>query len=195
MEDLAPFLENVSRKVSLSPDNLDRLLKAFKVVRVKKRQFIIQPGFVAKYRSYVLKGSFRSYAVDEKGIEHTIQFAIDDWWITDYNSYIYQTPATQFVVAQEDSIILQIDFQDEQELKAYSHELETLFRMMAEKSAAYLARRIVSNLTQNAEQRYTEFIETFPKAVQRLPQYVIASYLNMTREFLSKIRNDKAHKK
>jgi CRP-like cAMP-binding protein len=195
MEELAPFIENVSKKIKLDPDNLDRLLAAFSMVKVKKKQFVIQPGFVAKQRIYVLKGAFRSYIIDDKGYDHTIQFAIEDWWISDYNSYIYQIPATQFVVALEDSVIMQIDYRREQELKASSHQLETLFRMMAEKSAAFYARRITSNLTQNAEQRYNEFVEKFPKVVQRLPQYALASYLNMTREFLSKIRNDKVKRR
>jgi len=195
MESIEPFIENVTKKVSLSPENLEKLVTSFKVVKVRKKQFVIQPGFVAQQRIYVLKGAFRSYVIDEKGNDVTIQFAIDDWWISDYNSYIYQTPATQFVVALEDSITLQIDFQSEQKLKASGHQLETLFRMMAEKSAAFYARRIVSNLTQNAEERYNEFREKYPKVVQRLPLYVLASYLNMTREFLSKIRNHRVRKR
>jgi CRP-like cAMP-binding protein len=195
MEDLTLFIENINKKVALSPENLERLLAAFKMVKVSKKQFVIQPDFVAKQRLYVLKGAFRSYVIDEKGNDHTIQFAIEDWWISDYNSYIYQAPATQFVVALENSVVLQIDYQSEQDLKASGHQLETLFRMMAEKSAAFYARRITSNLTQNAEQRYNEFAGKFPQVVQRLPQYALASYLNMTKEFLSKIRNDKVRKK
>ncbi len=195
MEDLSPFLENINRKIRLSPENWDLLTDAFQLVKVKKKQLLIQPGFVAKYRIYVLKGAFHSYVIDEKGNVHTIQFAVEDWWISDYNSYIHRTPATQFVEALENSIILQIDHQAEQQLKAANWELATLFRLMAENTAAYLARRIVSNLTQSAEQRYADFVAKYPMVGQRLPQFVIASYLNMTREFLSKIRNDKLRKK
>jgi CRP-like cAMP-binding protein len=195
MEDLSPFLENIKRKISLSPDNTELLTSAFRVVKVKRKQMIIQPGFVAKYRIYVLKGAFHSYVIDDKGNQHTIQFAIDDWWLSDYNSYVHQTPATQFVEALENSTVLQIDYQTEQQLKDANWELATLFRLMAEHSAAYLARRIVSNLTQSAEERYNDFVGRYPKVVQRLPQYALASYLNMTREFLSKIRNDKVRKK
>jgi len=195
MEDLSPFIENVNAKIRLSPENVERLTRAFQIVKVKKKQLLIQPGFIAKYRIYVLKGAFRSYVIDDKGNEHTIQFAVEDWWLTDYHSYISQTPATQFVEALEHSTILQIDHPTEQELKDTNWELATLFRLMAERTAAYLARRIVSNLTQNAEERYHEFISKYPQVVQRLPQYALASYLNMTREFLSKIRNDKVRKK
>ena len=195
MEDLSPFIKNINHKIRLSPENLELLIAAFQVVKVKKKQYLIQPGFVAKYRIYVLKGAFHSYVIDDKGNEHTIQFAVEDWWLSDYNSYIHQTPATQFVEALENSIILQIDYQAERQLKDANWELATLFRIMAEHSAAYLARRIVSNLTQSAEERYNEFIAKYPQVVQRLPQYALASYLNMTREFLSKIRNDKVRKK
>ncbi len=195
MEDLSAFIENINRKIRLSPENMDLLTGAFQLVKVKKKQLLIQPGFVAKYRIYVLQGAFHSYVLDDKGNEHTIQFAVEDWWISDYNSYIHRTPATQFVEALENSIILQIDHQAEQQLKSANWELATLFRLMAENTAAYLARRIVSNLTQSAEERYAEFVAKYPNMGQRLPQFVIASYLNMTREFLSKIRNDKLRKK
>ncbi|TDW51599.1 CRP-like cAMP-binding protein [Flavobacterium sp. 270] len=195
MEDFSPFLKNIKNKIELSPESIELLTDAFEVMKIKRKQMIIQPGFVAKYRIYILKGAFHSYVIDNKGIEHTIQFAIEDWWLSDYNSYIHQTPATQFVEALENSTILQIDYQTEQKLKDASWELATLFRLMAEHSAAYLARRIVSNLTQTAEERYNNFVTTYPKVAERLPQYAIASYLNMTREFLSKIRNDKVKKK
>lgn len=195
MEDLSPFIENINRKIRLSPETMEQLVAAFQVVRVKRKQLIIQPGFVAEYRIYVLKGAFHSYVIDDKGNEHTIQFAIEDWWLSDYNSYIHQVPATQFVEALENSIVLQIDHQTEEKLKNASLELATLFRLMAEHTAAYLARRTISNLTQSAEERYNEFAARYPRVLQRLPQYVIASYLNMTREFLSKIRNAKVRKK
>jgi CRP-like cAMP-binding protein len=195
MEDLAPFIENINQKIRLSAENMGRLTAAFQVVKIKKKQLLIQPGFVPKYRIYVLKGAFHSYVIDDKGNEHTIQFAVEDWWLTDYNSYVHQKPATQFVEALENSIILQIDHQTEQQLKDANWEFATLFRLMAERTAAYLARRIVTNLTQSAEERYNEFVSKYPQVVQRLPQYALASYLNMTREFLSKIRNDKVRKK
>ncbi|GAA4154864.1 hypothetical protein GCM10022217_12420 [Chryseobacterium ginsenosidimutans] len=195
MEDLSRFIENINHKTRLSHENMERLTQSFKVVKVKKKQLIIQPGFVAKYRIYVLKGAFHSYVIDDKGNEHTIQFAVDDWWISDYNSYIHQIPATQFVEALENSTILQIDHETEQHLKNSDLEFATLFSLMAEHTGAYLARRLVSNLTQSAEERYNEFVGRYPQVLQRLPQYALASYLNMTREFLSKIRNDKVRKK
>jgi CRP-like cAMP-binding protein len=195
MDELDPFITHIQKKVAFSEEELSELVANFRLKRIKKKQYIVQPDFVAKYRSYVLQGALRAYVIDEKGDDHTIQFAIEDWWITDYNSYIYQQPATMFVVALEDSVVLQIDHASEQKLKASNYKYETLFRMMAEKSAAFFARRIISGLTQNAEQRYAEFLEKYPRVAERLPQYVLASYLNMTTEFLSRIRNNKVKKK
>ena len=142
-----------------------------------------------------MQGAFRAYVVADEGQEHTITFAIDDWWITDYNSYIFQQPATMFVVALEDSIILQLDYEKEQELKLQNHKFETFFRIMAERGLAAQQRRIISNLTQTAEERYETFSNKYPQIVQRVPQYALASYLGMTAEFLSRIRNKRVSKK
>ncbi len=193
-KEVEPFLAHVAKRISLTETEQETLLAAFQLKRVKKRQFIIQPDFTAKHRSYVLSGAFRAYVIDEAGEDHTIQFAIDDWWISDYNSYIYQQPATMFVIALEDSQLMQIDFESEQRLKAENHHFETFFRIMAERTAAFHQKRIVASLTQSAEERYKLFLEKYPQVVQRVPQFALASYLGMTTQFLSKIRSGKASK-
>ncbi len=185
----------INKFVSLTEEENDIFISSFKETNVKKRQFIVQPDFTAKYRNYVLEGTFRAYVIAEEGQDHTIAFAIEDWWITDYNSYIFQKPATMFVVALEDSIILQIEYEKEQELKRSNHKFETFFRIMAERSFAFQQRRMISQLTQTAEERYENFMSKYPQVAQKVPQYALASYLGMTTEFLSKIRNKRTPKK
>lgn len=194
MTELTPFITYLQRIISFSEDELTDFLAAFQFKKIKKKQFIIQPDFVAKYRTFVIQGAFRSYVIDQNGVDHTIQFAIEEWWVSDYNSYIYQKPATMFVEVLEDSIVLQIDYETEQRLKQTSHKFETFFRIAAERTAAYHQRRVISALTRSAEERYNDFLETYPSVANRLPQYALASYLGMTREFLSKIRNNKVKK-
>ncbi|QEH41467.1 Crp/Fnr family transcriptional regulator [Chitinophaga sp. XS-30] len=189
------LINYVQNFVSLSDDEAQHFVSGFEEVRVKKRQFIVQPNFINKHRSFVLKGAFRSYTVTNDGQEHTLQFAIENWWISDFNSYIYQHPATLFIIALEDSTILQIEYSKEQELKKASHKFETFFRIMAEKGLAFEHRRILFNLTHAAEARYENFLLNFPNFVQRVPQYALASYLGMTTEFLSRIKNKRARKK
>jgi CRP-like cAMP-binding protein len=181
--------------VSLEDNEAEQFVSCFEEVKVKKRQFIVQPNFTNKHRSFVLKGAFRTYTVTNDGQEHTLQFAIENWWVSDFNSYIYQHPATLFIIALEDSTILQIEYSKEQELKKANHKYETFFRILAEKGLAFEHRRILSNLTHSAEARYKNFLLNFPNVVQRVPQYALASYLGMSTEFLSRIRNKKTRKK
>ena len=195
MNDFEALIHHVNKRVPLTTAEADEFAKAFKLTKVKKRQFIIQPDFVPQYRSYVLQGSFRVYVVDDNGQDHTIQMSVEDWWVSDYNSYIFQKPATMFVVALEDSVILQLAYEKEQELKSANPKFETFFRIMAERTAAFFQRRIISSLTLTAEERYDDFLEKYPLLVNRMPQYAVASYLGMTTEFLSKIRNKKVKKK
>ena len=119
------IVEYIRRSVSLTDEEAETFSVAFKEGKIKKRQFIVQPNFVVKNRNYVLNGAFRAYVVDDNGQDSTIAFAIEDWWITDYNSYILQKPATMFVVALEDSIILEISYEKEQALKNENHKFET----------------------------------------------------------------------
>lgn len=189
-----PLLDHILKRVELNEDEIPTIISCFKLTKIKKRQFIIQPDFVAKYRNYVVEGAFRAYVVADEGEEHTIQFAIEDWWISDYSSFIYQKPASMFVVAIENSIILQIDFESEQKLKASNPKFETFFRIMAERSFAGMQRRLISNLTKTAEERFTEFEQNYPLIVNRVPQYALASFLGMTTQYMSKLRNTRVRK-
>lgn len=188
------LLAYVKHFVSLDDIEAEQFSSCFEEVKVKKRQFIVQPNFTNKHRSFVVKGAFRAYTIADNGQDHTLQFAIENWWVSDFNSYIYQHPATLFIVALEDSTILQIEYSKEQELKKVNHKFETFFRIMAEKGLAFEHRRILFNLTHSAEARYENFLLNFPNFVQRVPQYALASYLGMTTEFLSRIRNKRTKK-
>ena len=186
---------HVQKRLSITEDELTEFYNAFKLIKVKKRQFIVQPEFVAKNRFYVVQGTFRAYVIGDEGQEHTIQFAISDWWISDYNSYIFQQPASMFIVALEDSLIFQISHEAESALKQQRHVFEAFFRILAEGTAAYMARRVITNLTKTAEQRYEIFLERYPDIVTKVPQYALASFLGMTTEYLSKLRNRRVSSK
>src|SRR3954463_11229697 len=87
-----PLIDHILKRITPTPEELAAMTAPFQVKKVKKKQFIIQPEFVPRFRSYVIEGSLRAYVIDDKGEDHTIQFAIEDWWLTDFNSYIYQKP-------------------------------------------------------------------------------------------------------
>ncbi len=192
-EEFLSILNNIKKYVDLTEVDEKDFIDIVSTSKVKKRQFIVQPRFVCKHQTYVVKGALRSYFVGNDGTDHTIQFAIEDWFISDFNSYITQTPATIFVEALEDSVIQQIEYKDVESLCERNPKFERYFRLVAQKAFAYSQRRVLSKLDKTAEQRLEEFTSMYPSIVQRVPQYTIASYLGMTPEFLSKLRKKMAN--
>lgn len=194
MDELNPVIAYISRFVELNEAETAHLLTFLTTKTVKKRQFIVQPGFVCRHKSYVLKGAFRTYLVDHDGKEHTLSFAIEDWWVSDYSSLIYQEPATLFVEALEDASLIQISFEDEQTFLREIPKLEKFERIITQHALAFQQKRLLSNFTMTAEQRYDEFMEKYPDIAGRVPQYALASYLGFSSEYLSKIRHSKGTK-
>jgi CRP-like cAMP-binding protein len=190
MTEIQSLKNQLIEKYSFTEKEADFFVSHFTERKVKKRQFIIQPDFIAKYRIFVIQGTFKAYVIGNDGQENTISLAMDGWWISDPNSYIYQQPATMFVEALEDSLILQLDFENEQILKSHSHKFETFFRTVAERGLAFMQRRLIASLTLAAEERYEQFAEKYPDFLQRVPQFAIASYLGMTTQYLSRIRKN-----
>lgn len=191
MPDYAPLLENIRRYVDLSKVEADELTSIITTTRIKRRQFIIQPGFICHSRTYIVNGAFRVFYLDDDGKEHTVSIGIEDWFVTDFWSYINQEPATNYAEALEDSMIFQMQYKDIESLCKKIHPLSEYFRLTTEKAFAYSRRRVISNISMTAEQRYDIYAAKYPQIVHRVPQYVLASYLGMSPEFLSKIRKRK----
>jgi len=194
MKEFNQILNNIKKYVELNDEDEKQFVSIIRETRVRKRQFIVQPGYICSHQTYVVKGAFRSYFVNKEGLDNTIQFAIDDWFISDFNSYITQTPASLFIEALEDSLIHQIEYDQVENLCSANQKFEHFFRIVAQKSFAFAQRRVLSNLNKTAEERYLEFQTMYPSIVQRVPQYTLASYLGMTPEFLSKIRKNISQK-
>jgi CRP-like cAMP-binding protein len=195
MDELTTINQYVARHIQLTGEEETYFNSLLRITKIRKKQFIVQPEFVCKYRSYIYSGTMRAFLVDPNSQEHTIALAIDDWWISDFNSYIFQQPATLFVEALEDTVLVQIDYNAEQLLMETVPKFERFFRIITQRGFASLQRRLLSNLSKTAEERYSEFVEKYPKMVQRVPQYILASYLGMSTEYLSKLRNKRTLKR
>lgn len=186
------LINYVARLVDLDSSAAQALNDVVVVRRLKRKQYIVQPGYVCTHRTYVVQGALRAFLQGNDGVEYTIALSIDDWWITDYSSYHYQIPATLFVEAFEDSLVVQLPYEAEQELLAKHPIYERFFRIISQSSFANLQKRLLNNLSMDAESRYDAFVQRYPKVASRFPQYIIASFLGMSTEFLSKIRKRKA---
>jgi CRP-like cAMP-binding protein len=142
-----------------------------------------------------LQGSLRKYCIDDAGHEVNLQFATEDWWISDLASFTEQRPSALFIQAMEASEVLLIEHDHKELLFQKIPALERMFRLMMQRSYAVLQERFLSILTNPAEERYVSFLEKYPALPQRIPQHHIASYLGMTPEFLSKVRKRLSAKK
>ncbi|GAB3696545.1 hypothetical protein GCM10027592_19740 [Spirosoma flavus] len=163
-----------------------------RVKKVKRKQLIEQPGFVSTHRTYVVAGAFRAYFVGPDGQEHTLSLAVDDGMVGDPGSFLLRQPATLFVEALEESTIIQWSYESEQLLLEKIPQFAVAMMRRAQLIALTIQQRVIAQLSQTAEERYDEFAQNHPLLLQRIPLYIIASYLGMSREFLSKIRQQKA---
>jgi len=185
-----PLIENFESFIPLKEKEKE-LFEGRAVKRtIKRRQMILQEGFVCKHYSFVVKGCFRMYGIDDKGVEHNIQFAAEGDWIADIGSFHSKKPSKLFIEAIEPAEIYQIEQQDLYFLYINIPKLDRIFKVIVENKFVELQDRVLQNLSSTAEQRYLSFLEHYPKLASRLPNTQIASYLGITPEFLSKIRKE-----
>lgn len=162
--------------------------------KIKRKQFILQEGDVCKYFTYVVEGCFKTYGVDSAGKEHNLLFTAEDDWVTDIDSLHKERPSQLFIEAVEPSVILQISKGDLWYLYTNYPKFDRNFRVIIEDKYIELQNRLLQAFSMTAYERYEIFIEQYPNLVNRLPNTQIASYLGITPEFLSKIRNERAVK-
>lgn len=182
------MLAHIARHVSLTAAQQELFVSLLGVKRLLRKQFLLQAGDVCRYESYVLEGCLRSFFIDDKGDEHSLHFALEDWWITDLESFLHQTPAQVNIEALTPVTVLQLDKPSLERLYTEVPVFERFFRILHQN--AYLAqnRRILNNISMSGEARYLDLVQRHPQLVRRVPQKYIASYLGITPVFLSQIR-------
>ena len=191
-----PLLKYI-QKYSTTPltDDDVRMIKEVCIPkRFRKHQYLLQEGEVCKYLAFILKGAMRQYSVDEKGMEHIVYLTIENWWAGDRESHIMLTPSRYFVDAWEDTETLLITRADSIRLLDSIPALKEASKKMDEKHSFALLNRVNNNISLPAEQRYAELEKKYPEFLQRFPQHIIASYLGITKETLSRIRSRAAKK-
>lgn len=189
------FFTHIADKVALTTDEKERVKTFFSPKKLRKKQYLLQEGDVCKYMAFVEAGTLRSYNVDEKGMEHMIQFAWEGWWIADTYSFLSGDPADFNIDAIEDAELLLITPPHFEELMLKVPKMERYFRILFQKNIVSKERRLMSSITFSAEEKYLRLAETNPELIQRIPQNMVASYLGITPETLSRLRRNLLPKK
>ena len=183
-------IKEIFKDLSFSDNEIKIIESVFHKVIYKKWSIILKPDDIVENHYYILEGCLRSYYIDNQGKEHTVQFGVKDWWISDYTAFFSDTKSIMTIEVIQDAILYRLSKSDKEYLYSQIPRIESFFRKKLERAFAAFQKRILSNLSQTATQRYINFIKTYPNIEKNIKNYHIASYLGITTESLSRIRKD-----
>jgi len=185
-----PFHFYINKHVSspLSEEEFEWVLSHFHFKKLRKKQFLLEDEQICKYMAFILKGSMCKYYMDEKGTGHIVNLYIENWWASDRESFVTSTPSAYYVEAYEDCEVLLISRANLLKLCKESSIFHELIFILDERNSIATQKRIISSINFSAVERYADFIERHPYFVQRFPQHIIASYLGVTKDTISRVR-------
>ena len=186
---------HIQKRVELTDEEFELAKTFFIPKKFRRGQFLLYAGEICKYVAFVEQGCMRQYYIDAKGEEHVVQFAIEDWWISDMYSTLTGKPATYNIDALENSEVLLFERSRLDELSETIPQFDKFFRLLLEGAFVAKERRIAASISFSAEEQYLCMQEMYPQIVQRVPQNQIASYLGITPQSLSRIRKELSERK
>lgn len=184
------FIDHIRGYVQLSPSEAETILGLVKVRSYLKGQYVVQAGVVSQETSFVNKGCLKAFRVDENGKEHVVAFAVENWWTGDLGSFIAQSPADYNVQCLEDCELVQFHFNVMEQIYSEVPVMERFFRLLFQRAYVVAQRRVIDRMSIPAKALFLQFMQQYPDLHHRVPLYLIASYLGITPQFLSKIRRE-----
>ncbi len=178
----------IREKIGFSDNDLLTYYNFFSRQKIAKREQVLRAGELCKYNFFILKGCLRNYTIDAKGNEHVMQFAFEEYWISDSYSFLGEKPALYFIDALEETEVLVIDKQSYDAAFLAVPCLERYLRIAIQNAYISVQHRLLASHSETAEEKYLALKTRFPAIEQRVAQHQIASYLGITPESLSRIR-------
>lgn len=186
------LIRHFRETVALSDTDAASVLPRLEVSRLSRREHLLRPGQVSRHMQFIASGSMRCYRMDDKGQEHTLQLGIENWWINDLYSFLTGEPSQLHVQAIEPCTLVQLNRDDLEQLYRLIPAVSDFFRLKFQQAYIHLQKRTMDAMSNDAHSRYRAFIREYRDIGQRVPQYMIASYLGITPEFLSHLRKKHA---
>jgi CRP-like cAMP-binding protein len=187
------ILKNIAKHITLNEEETKYFVSILHYKKLERGKVLLMHGDIAKSQYFVIDGCLRNYSIDENGKEHIMAFAPVDWWISDLYSYLTGTPAENILDALIPTEVFEISKKDMEEVYIRIPKFERFFRILFQNAIVNQMKRIGQVISIPAEERYKGFIKQYPGIYEEIPLKHIASYLGMSAEFLSKIRNKIAH--
>mgnify|MGYP003656236519 CR=1 FL=1 len=182
------FKKHIEKFAKVSDKEFEEIITFFETKSVSKKENLVEQGQICRHHFFILEGLLRKFFINEKGAEQTTEFAIETWWITDNFAYERQVSTQFYIQAVEKSIILFITQENQEKLMQKFPQMERYFRFVYQRAYAAAQRRIQFLFSLSKEEFYYQAVRNHPEFIQRVPQYLIASYLGFTPEYLSEIR-------
>ncbi len=182
------LLESLAKHIKINKKEENYFTSLLQERKIKKKQFLVHEGEVSKDTAFVIKGCLRSYSIDRNGFEHILQFAPAGWWIADIYSVISKQPGNLNIDALQDSEVFILSRENQEKLLDVCPKFERFFRIITENSIAAANNRLLDYMGLSAQERYFSFVKRYPSLTKELPQKLIASYIGVTPEFLSKMK-------
>lgn len=173
--------------IDLTDSEFEYIFSHFSHKKLIKHQFLIQQGDMVKNEFFVVKGCLKSYMIDSENKMHVLQFALPDWWITDYQALYSKSLSSLYIDPVESAEVLVISLADKDKLCAEMHKIEHFFRQKTSFGYVALQQRVLGLINTNARDRYEQLVKQYPALFQTVPKQLIASYLGVTRETLSRL--------
>jgi CRP-like cAMP-binding protein len=183
-------VNKIFRDVNLSQKEKDIIKKNIKERFVQKGDIILTKGQSAPYLYFVSSGCLRTFFIDSSGKDHTLQFAVNDWWITDYTAFLVDGNAMLNIECIKDAILYEVSKENLELLYKRVPKIERFFRIKFERSLISFQKRLLSYMVQSAKERYIKFIDAYSTINKSIKNYHVASYLGITPESLSRIKKD-----
>lgn len=182
------FKNHIAKFAGVTDEEFEQILTFFDTKAVSKKENLLQQGELCRHHYFVLEGLLRKFFINEKGSEQTTEFAVETWWLTDNYAYENQLPTEFFIQAVEKTTILYITSEKQQQLLKEFPVMERYFRFVYQRAYAAAQKRIQFLFSFSKEEFYFQAARNHPEFIRRVPQYLIASYLGFTPEYLSEIR-------